>query len=108
MAEGFAVVAEQLRAHARNVDAVRDRFGAVKAASAHITQNGNAYGMLCSWMPAVLESRHVRQNELIAYVEENLSLVAQRLLENAEAYEEADRYAADSINAVTGEPGWTR
>ena len=108
MADGFAVVVEQLRAHARNVDGVRDRFGAVKAASAHITQNSNAYGMLCSWMPAVLEGRHTKQNELYAYVEENLSLVVQRLRQAADAYEATDRSNADNVNAVTTEPGWTR
>jgi hypothetical protein len=102
------VVADQLRAHARNVDTLRDRFGAVKAASAHITQNDAAYGMLCQWMPRVLESRHVRQDELCAYVEENLSLVAQRLRQTADAYEEADRWAADSMKRLTAEPGWTR
>jgi len=108
VADGFEVATEQLRRHARNVDAVRDRFGAVKAASAHITQNDGAYGMLCSWMPRVLEGRHVSQNELIAYVEENLSLVAQRLRDNADAYEDADRSSADGIRAVADEPGWTQ
>jgi hypothetical protein len=108
VAEGFAVVVDQLRAHARNVDAVRDRFGAVKAASAHITQNSNAYGMLCSWMPAVLEGRHTKQNELFAYVEENLSLVVQRLRAAADSYERADRSALDDITSVNAEPGWTR
>lgn len=108
MADGFAVVAEQLRAHARNVESVRDRFGAVKAASAHITQNDAAYGMLCRWMPAVLESRHVKQDELFGYVEENLSLVAQRLRQAAERYDGADRSAADDLGGVATELGWTR
>lgn len=106
MADGFSVVVDQLRAHARNVDGVRDRFGAVKGASAHITQNDSAYGMLCSWMPRVLQARHMKQDELVAYVEENLSLVVERLKQAADAYENADRLAADGINAVTAEPGW--
>jgi hypothetical protein len=108
VADGFSVVADQLRRHARNIDTLRDRFNAVKAASAHITQNNSAYGTLCSWMPAVLEGRHKKQDELFAYVEENLSLVAQHLQADAAAYEQADRSAADSINSVTSEPGWRR
>ncbi len=98
MTDGFAIAAEQVRTHARNVEMIQDRFRAVKAASAHIVQNDAAYGMLCQWMPRVLESRHVRQNELMAYVEENLSLVAQRLRQTADLYENADRWAADRIN----------
>lgn len=108
MADGYEVVAEQLRAHARNIEAVHDRFGAVKSASAHITQGDGAYGTLCQWMPGVLEARHVRQDELIAYVEENLSLVAQRLRQDADAYDEADRWAADQVKAFADEAGWTQ
>jgi hypothetical protein len=106
VADGFSVVVEQLRAHARNVEAVRDRFGAVKAASAHITQNNNAYGFLCQWMPAVLENRHVEQNRLIAYVEQNLAMVAERLRHNADAYQDADRWALDGFDDVAAELGW--
>lgn len=38
MTDGFGVVAEQIRAHARNVEALQERFAAVKAASGHIAQ----------------------------------------------------------------------
>ncbi|WP_433265103.1 hypothetical protein ACQPWR_31765 [Micromonospora vinacea] len=47
MSGGFEVDAEQIRQHARNIEALRARFGAVKNASAHITQDDTAYGLLC-------------------------------------------------------------
>ena len=97
MSDGYTVAADQLRAHARNVEAIKDRFGAVKAASAHITQNDGAYGTLCRWMPAVLESRHKRQDELFAFVEENLRRVVQGLINDANSYDEAERFAKDSV-----------
>jgi hypothetical protein len=103
MAEGFQIAADQVRGHARNITAIQDRFRAVKAASAHITQNDAAYGTLCQWMPAVLESRHKRQDELLAYVEENLSLVAQALRRTAELYEDADNSSADRIHGVAAD-----
>jgi hypothetical protein len=100
MAEGFHVDTSQLRSHAQNLEALRDRFRAVKAASAHIAQNDSAYGLLCSWMPAILEGRHTKQDELIAYAEENLTLVANDLRTVANGYDTTDDDAADTLNAV--------
>lgn len=100
MADGFQVDAAQIRRHAGNLDAVRARFGAVRAASTQIAQDNGAYGLLCSWLPAVLEGRHRRQDDLIAYVEENLSLAADALTAAAAEYEETDNRAADTVRAA--------
>ncbi|WP_406073452.1 hypothetical protein [Micromonospora sp. NBC_01638] len=97
MSSGFEVDAEQIRQHARNIEALRTRFGAVKAASAHITQDDAAYGVLCGWISGILEGRHTRQDELIAYVEENLSLVVKGLGTTADNYDNAD---VDSDSAI--------
>ncbi|MEU5940489.1 type VII secretion target [Micromonospora sp. NPDC047548] len=97
MGDGFAVDAEEIRAHARNIEVLRERFGAVKAASAHIAQNDAAYGLLCGWISGILEGRHTRQDELIAYVEENLALVAKGLRTTADNYDSADADADSTI-----------
>jgi hypothetical protein len=97
MVDGFHVDIEQLRAHARNVEAIRARFAAVKSASAHIAQDDQAYGLLCGWIAGVLEGRHTKQDELIAYVEESLELVAAELGFSAEDYEALDGGATDLI-----------
>jgi hypothetical protein len=97
MAGGYQADLAQIRRHARNVEAVGARFAAVRAASAHIARDDGAYGLLCGWLPAVLEGRHQRQDSLLAYVEENLCLAADSLAAVAAAYEEADAGAADAI-----------
>jgi len=102
MAGGYQADAAQIRRHAGNVEAVRARFAAVRAASAHIARHDDAYGLLCGWMPAVLEGRHQRQDSLLAYVEENLSLAADSLAAVAAAYEETDAGAADAIHRAGG------
>jgi hypothetical protein len=94
---GFHVNIEQLRAHAGNVEAIQARFAAVKAASAHIAQDDQAYGLLCQWISAVLEGRHTRQDELLAYVEKNLAMVATTLRVSADDYEAVDGSSADLI-----------
>jgi hypothetical protein len=102
MTDGFSADAQQLRAHASALDAIRQRFGAVKGASAAITQDEAAYGILCSWISAILEKRHVRQDELIAYVEENLRLAADSLIETGTDYDATDSSAADRIRRAGG------
>jgi hypothetical protein len=98
MTDGFSVDAAQLRRHVANLEAVRARFGAVRSASAAIARDDSAYGLLCGWLPAVLEGRHERQDALIAYVEENLSLAAEALTGVTGAYDEADAGVADAVH----------
>lgn len=97
MADGFAVDVAEMRAHAARVEAVRQRFGAVRAASAAIAADDAAYGRLCGWIGGVLEQRHVRQEGLLAYVEENLRLAAEALARTGQDYERADDSAAERI-----------
>jgi len=100
MGHGFNVDVEQLRAHARNVEAIQARFDAVKSASAHIAQDDQAYGLLCGWIAGVLEGRHTRQDELIAYVQENLVLVAASLRTSADDYDAVEDTNAGLIRSA--------
>jgi hypothetical protein len=67
---------ELLRIHASNLDAVRERFGTVRSASRQIDQDQAALGPLCGWIFTGLGDRHTKQDELIAYAEQNLLLAA--------------------------------
>jgi hypothetical protein len=102
MGDGYHVDVAQLRAHAGNIDAIRDRFAAVKSASAHIAQDDQAYGLLCGWISGVLEGKHAKQDELIAYVEETLDLVAARLRLSATRYETVEGANAGMIRSAGG------
>lgn len=100
--DGLTVDPEQIRAHASHVAELAARFAAVKQASAHIAQDDSAYGLLCGWIAAILEGRHVRQDELIAMMEENLSLVADGLRATADEYEVLDADVAGQIERASG------
>lgn len=99
MANGFSVDTDQLRAHASHVAALAARFQAVKAASAHIMQDEQAYGLLCGWIARVLEGRHVQADELIGMAEQNLSTVAAELRRSADEHEQEDAAIAQMIEA---------
>ncbi|MBN6039106.1 hypothetical protein [Amycolatopsis sp. 195334CR] len=101
MSEGYRVDLEQIRAHAGKLEAIRARFEAVKTASAHIAQDDEAYGLLCGWISAVLEGRHTRQDELIAFVEENLSLASADLLLTADEYGGAEESHSQLLRSLS-------
>ncbi|MET0132487.1 MAG: type VII secretion target [Kibdelosporangium sp.] len=102
MPDGFTVDTDQIRTHAVNVEAVLARFDAVRAASSHIAQDDQAYGLLCGWISGALEGKHTRQDELIAKVAENLRLVAAGLRASAEMYDTTDGANASMLGSVLG------
>ena len=102
MVKEFTVDPEQVRRHAGKVAAVRDQLTAVKSASRAISQDDTAYGLLCGWIAGILERRHVGQDELYAYVQENLELAVDALTAAAGEYEAVDAAAQDRIRRAGG------
>jgi len=72
-------VQDQIVRHAGHIEAVRLRFVAVHAASAVVVGDETVYGRLCRWIIDTVLEKHVRQDELVAYVEENLRLITEGL-----------------------------
>ncbi|RRR99427.1 type VII secretion target [Glycomyces terrestris] len=90
MGTGFNVEPEELRQHARNLEALKERFDAVMNASAYIEQDDEAYGTLCGWISGCLEERHQKQDEITAYLAENFTIAANALRAAADDYEASD------------------
>ncbi|WP_434449929.1 hypothetical protein [Lentzea sp. E54] len=65
----------QIVRHAARIEAVRVRFAAVHKASAVVVGDETVYGRLCRWIIDTVLEKHARQDELVAYVEENLRLI---------------------------------
>jgi hypothetical protein len=87
---GFGVEPDELRLHARNLDAFQARFDRVAAASRHISGDGQAYGLLCAWIGLVLEGRHQRQDGLVTFAARNVSQVSRAIADQAATYEQAE------------------
>jgi excreted virulence factor EspC (type VII ESX diderm) len=100
MGEGYTADPEQIRTHAKNVETLGKRFDAVNTASTHIAQDDEAYGLLCGWMSGVLEGRHQRQDELVAYVQENLTRVEKSLRDTAGDYAAMDSRVVDTMGSI--------
>ncbi|MEV6236150.1 type VII secretion target [Lentzea sp. NPDC051838] len=102
MSQAFHVTPEELRKHAANVEAVKNRFAAVKSASAHIQRNDQAFGLMCAWMTFVLDARHTTTDNLIAYAQENLDVSAYELRATADHYEGVDSEQAVCVDRSGG------
>ncbi|GGM37141.1 hypothetical protein ACFFX1_36695 [Dactylosporangium sucinum] len=100
MSDGYGTDTAQLRTHAAHIEALRARFAAVKGASAHIAQDDQAYGVLCGWISGLLEGKHTRHDDVLAYLEENLALVADGLRRNAAGYEAVEADVSDSMKRL--------
>ncbi|MEU0535720.1 type VII secretion target [Amycolatopsis tolypomycina] len=48
---GFGVAADELTVHAGHLDGIERRLAAVAEAAASAAMSGNAYGLLCSFLP---------------------------------------------------------
>src|SRR5918994_4694568 len=97
MSAGFAVEPEELRLHSRNLDALQARFDKFAAASRHITQDSQAYGALCAWIGLLLEGRHQRQDQLVAFAARNVSGASRAIADQAATYEEAETNVAQMV-----------
>ncbi|GGU48448.1 hypothetical protein [Lentzea flava] len=73
----------QILRHACHIEAVRVRFAAVHRASAVVVGDETVYGRLCRWIIGLVLEKHVRQDELVSYVEENLRLIVAGLCDLA-------------------------
>lgn len=102
MSDAFHVDSSQLFRHAANLRAVRDQLTAVKSASSAISEDDSAYGLLCGWISATLERRHGGQDQLYAYVEENLRLLTEALDATAREYDAVDSTAQHMIRVAGG------
>ncbi|MEU6251017.1 type VII secretion target [Glycomyces sp. NPDC047010] len=103
MSDRFDVVPDDLRAHAANIDAVRERFADVLSAIDTIAQDDQAYGIICQFLPPILAGRQDDQKELTTMAEENLDLLAQAVRATAEDYEAVDEATAADYTAIQNE-----
>jgi hypothetical protein len=100
MGEGYEVDTEQLGQLSSRFAAFATEFDAILTASQAISQDDEAYGILCSWIPAVLEGRHEEFDELMRYGQENFTLLAEAVTSTAESYEYAEEDIASEFDVL--------
>jgi hypothetical protein len=81
---GKSVDPARLHEHASHLDVLRSRLEQVRTTAEQIGHDPSAFGLQCGGNLSALAARHVRNQELIAYVEESLVGIVQGLHEVAD------------------------
>lgn len=97
MGEGYQVDIDQLHQLSARFESFTTEFDSILTASQAISQDDEAYGLLCEWIPAILEGRHEAFDELMRYGQENMSLLSSVIRSTAEEYENADEDTATAF-----------
>ncbi|GAA1665485.1 hypothetical protein GCM10009830_08820 [Glycomyces endophyticus] len=103
MSEHFEVVPEDLHTHAAHIDGFLDRFAAIQSAIDSVTQDDEAYGIICQFLPPVLASRQEDQKRLSVKAEGNFGKLADALRRTAEQYTASDEGAAERLRRIESE-----
>jgi hypothetical protein len=102
MSDGYQVNPDQLHQLSARFAAFVSEFDDILSASQAIAQDDEAYGLLCSWMPPILEGRHEAFDELMRFGQENMTLLSEALRSTAESYENADEDAMTTFEDLSG------
>ena len=85
---------------ASRFSAFATEFDAILTASQAISQDDEAYGLLCEWIPAVLEGRHQEFDELMRFGQENMTLLSNAIQSTANSYISADEDTAMDFDGL--------
>ncbi|WP_143134113.1 hypothetical protein [Actinoplanes philippinensis] len=85
----------RLLLHASHLDELRARLGRVRLVVQRFEKDQAAFGALCGWVLTGLGERHVRHDELIAYVEETLVITVDGLRDVAAGRQTLARFVGD-------------
>jgi hypothetical protein len=100
MGQGYEVNPEQMAQLSTRFADFATEFDAILTASQAISQDDEAYGILCAWIPAVLEGRHEAFDEMMRYGQENFTLLSEAIKSTAENYENAEEDIASDFDVL--------
>jgi hypothetical protein len=86
---------DRLRLHAAHLDELRVRLGRVRLLVQRFEKDQAAFGALCGWILTGLGERHLRHDELIAYVEETFVITVAGLRDVAAGRQSLARFVGE-------------
>ena len=96
----FHVDHEDLRAHARGVDEVAHSVSQAAATAAGVNLSGGAFGVLCGFLPPVLNTFAATSPSAIESAGNNLTYVAEAVRAMADDYRDSDEQIAARLRAL--------
>ncbi|MFD8497583.1 type VII secretion target [Amycolatopsis sp. NPDC059657] len=87
---GFEVVADDLVAHASHLDGLSDRLKTVVAAANTASMDDGAFGLLCAFMPLIVNPMEEKAHEALSASVEGVHTVGDNIRAAAKAYRDGD------------------
>ncbi|MEU4247103.1 type VII secretion target [Amycolatopsis sp. NPDC026612] len=91
---GFGVASEELTVHAGHLDALGSRLADVTAAAGAASMPGNAYGLLCSFLPPFVNPVEDKGKEALAATVEAVRTTAANVRTAAASYQQREDTSA--------------
>lgn len=100
----YDVVPEELVTHASHLDAVMDRLRDVISAANTVSMSDDAYGLLCSFLPPIINPMEEKGIEALQAAVEGVGTTAENVRTTATQYQDSDETNAQAFNrALTSE-----
>ncbi|PXY29013.1 ESX-1 secretion-associated protein [Prauserella sp. PE36] len=87
----FEVVPEDLVAHASHLDGITDRLRVAVSAAQTVSMDDSAYGLLCSFLPPVVNPMEEKGLEALDAAVEGVTVTADNVRKAADTYRESDK-----------------
>lgn len=102
MSDQYEVLTEALRAHATTLHGLSDRLGQAVDAAQQASMPTDAYGVLCQFLPTVLNLLEERGATALQSGTEGMDTTAASVKDTAEDYAAADDGSAMGFRRMTG------
>lgn len=94
----FQVEAENLTAHASHLEALTDRVDTAIAAAQEVSMSDDAYGLLCSFLPPIINPMEQQGLDALKSAKEGITTTAENVRQTAKEYQETDQAGADNFS----------
>lgn len=101
-AQGFRVEPDDLVAHASHLDGLVDRLNAA-AQAANYAMSDDAYGVLCAFLPPIINPTGEKAKEAISGAIEGVQATADNVRTAAKSYQEGDEGQSKPFKKVATE-----
>lgn len=94
------VVTEELTAHASHLDGLVDRLGTALSAAETVSMSDEAYGLLCSFLPPIINPMEEEGMNALKAASEGVVATADNVRATAKQYQETDDGNSQSFDPL--------
>jgi hypothetical protein len=96
----FEVVSEELTAHGGHLDGLTDRLNTAVSAAEQVSMSDEAYGLLCSFLPPVINPMEEEGMKALKAASEGVGITADNVRSTAKQYQDTDEGNSESFDPL--------